>query len=259
MRLGAFVVSLAFVGLCPGCTKYAEIAPADESGLSHETRILYTELANAVAMYMSADSDDVEFPSYLARSLRNALIHVHNFDADREWRLGRDLFLAACSYVDLADDTRSMGIVVSASAAWASAWDNGERFTGNQAVDDLLRAYDLNVEPEGYLAGYYRVVSPEPLNQYALARRWMEIPGVDSTRPLPGWDLYEWGNSFFIGSMASLYPSPGYGWYFRYSVGWGDCPSGCTSGHRFGFKVSPDGAVRLLVNEGNPMSEYGSW
>lgn len=36
-------------------------------------------------------------------------------------------------------------------------------------------------------------------------------------------------------------------------VGWGDCPSGCISSHRWFYVVNQDGAIALLREEGEPV------
>jgi hypothetical protein len=39
----------------------------------------------------------------------------------------------------------------------------------------------------------------------------------------------------------------------KLTVGWGDCPAGCINSHVWTFRVAPDGGVKLLKDEGDPV------
>jgi hypothetical protein len=43
------------------------------------------------------------------------------------------------------------------------------------------------------------------------------------------------------------------GWQVRIRIGWGDCPAGCISQHRWVYAVSGSGEVSLVDEEGDPL------
>ena len=43
------------------------------------------------------------------------------------------------------------------------------------------------------------------------------------------------------------------GWEIEVRIGWGDCPAGCISEHRWRYVVSSSGNVSLLGEEGDPL------
>ena len=43
------------------------------------------------------------------------------------------------------------------------------------------------------------------------------------------------------------------GWEVLIRIGWGDCPAGCISEHRWRYAVARDGLVRLAGESGNPL------
>lgn len=45
------------------------------------------------------------------------------------------------------------------------------------------------------------------------------------------------------------------GWEVVIRIGWGDCPAGCISEHRWTYSVARDGTVALLGEEGDPLPD----
>lgn len=48
-------------------------------------------------------------------------------------------------------------------------------------------------------------------------------------------------------------PLPGGGYEIELTIGWGDCPAGCTNRHVWTFRVAPDGKVQLVSETGDPV------
>jgi hypothetical protein len=48
------------------------------------------------------------------------------------------------------------------------------------------------------------------------------------------------------------------GWQVTYTVGWGDCPSGCIYQHVWTYQVDADGTVTLLSETGDPLESSAS-
>ncbi|MEX0710478.1 MAG: carboxypeptidase-like regulatory domain-containing protein [Chloroflexota bacterium] len=45
------------------------------------------------------------------------------------------------------------------------------------------------------------------------------------------------------------------GWQVLIRIGWGDCPAGCISQHRWSYAVGRDGSIELLSEDGDPMPD----
>jgi len=45
------------------------------------------------------------------------------------------------------------------------------------------------------------------------------------------------------------------GWEVLIRIGWGDCPAGCISEHRWTYSVGADGGVKLVSDEGDAMPD----
>ena len=45
----------------------------------------------------------------------------------------------------------------------------------------------------------------------------------------------------------------GVGWQVLIRIGWGDCPAGCISQHRWTYAVGGDGSIELVSEDGDPM------
>lgn len=50
-------------------------------------------------------------------------------------------------------------------------------------------------------------------------------------------------------------PLEGGGWTIKVTVGWGDCPAGCIERHVWTHEVTPDGTVKLVSEEGDPVPQ----
>ena len=60
-------------------------------------------------------------------------------------------------------------VVLDKSAPWRSRWEQGERLTGVPELDDILLAYDIQIESGLFPdSGYYHVIVPREVNAYAL-------------------------------------------------------------------------------------------
>jgi hypothetical protein len=48
-------------------------------------------------------------------------------------------------------------------------------------------------------------------------------------------------------------PLPGGGYRIELTIGWGDCPAGCIDRHVWTYEVTPEGAVELVGETGDPV------
>jgi hypothetical protein len=85
-----------------------------------------------------------------------------------------------------------------------------------------------------------------PLNMAALAARFATVPGVIRAEP-----------NCCVGDGNDIRARPeNGGWRLEYSVGFGDCPAGCTGRRVWSFAVDNTGAVRYLGASGDPLPSW---
>ena len=131
-------------------------------------------------------------------------------------------------------------------SAWIDAWKAGQRFTGNQAVDLLLREYDLQLLEYNEYSHFEsaRLRSETPLNTLALSDQFDRIDGVKYADP-----------GGLIGDGNDIEAVLGNDFIeLRYSVGFGDCPAGCINRHYWTFRVFASGRVAFQGESGDPLS-----
>lgn len=234
-------IALVFPGT--GCD--AMLGPGDDfplvpdqgdEELNPVERSAYAEDAVRLALRYLSELDspalaDVEPPAALVASLYNALVRMDGFAHP-----ARDS--AAGIHTFPRPETREIMVRVDPAHEWANAWRAGEAQTGDPAVDHLVTTYGLAVDRfYRWTIGDYAVLrSADPLNAEALASRFRGIPGILAahTNGVAG-D----GNDIRARARDD-------GWRLDYSIGSGDCPSGCIHRHTWSFLVDDQGTVRYL-------------
>lgn len=225
-----------------------EIPAPTEASLSDSLRALYRTDAGRLSLRRVQEEDgetaqQVQLPDSLVESLYNALLHVHE---------GEDL-----DGRDTVVDTFRIHTFPSRSVhevsvtpeepppSWIDAWKAEQRFTGNEAVNLLLREYDLQVLEYNVseYSEYARLRSETPLNTLALSDQFDRIDGVKYADP---------GGAFGDGDDIEATLGDNY-IELRYSVGFGDCPSGCISRHYWTFRVFEGGRVAFRGESGDPL------
>ena len=103
------------------------------------------------------------------------------------------------------------------SKSWIKNWELGNRLTGNNDVDKLMKDYNLQIEnyfvwPDVHTVEIY---APFSLNMFALANHFSKVDGVLYARLN---EIEGDGNDIF-GFITNQYVE------FHYSLGFGDCPS----------------------------------
>lgn len=229
--------------------EFIRLPHADESQVPDSLKKAYIEDAGILTLHIvqevgSEVNDQVELPNELLTALYNALIYVYN---------ATDL-AARDSVVDMYDihvthtwAIRSLIVAIDSTKAWTQAWRKGERFTGQQQIDWLMVKYGLELEkyyefPWGHTV---TLASSRPINMAALAKRFAAIKGVTYAEPNGG-----------IGDGPGITAQAGTDhWLLTYSLGWGDCPSGCIDRHYWYFEVSTSGEVTYTGSSGTPIPE----
>lgn len=233
---------------CEGVVDPVPRAPAieapDESAVPGAERDRYRLDAARLALRWASEGRrletlPVEIPEDARRSLYAALLHVH---AATDLPARDTVVEVHAVHTFPRPELREVLIIAEADAEWVAAWERGERLTGYEPVDVLVRGWDLEpVRFHAWSTGPGAVLrSARPLNVAALAARFEEIEGIRSARP---------NGAVGDGNDIEAESESG-GWRLDYSVGWGDCPAGCIHRHHWLFRVKTDGTVRFLESRG---------
>ena len=245
-------LTLAVAG-ATGCNSV--LAPTDDTGIpsipqenveiSGPLQAAYQEDAARLALRFIMDAGgtargEVRIPQTLVSTFYNALTRVHAMNHP-----ARD------SVVDLyrihtfpAPATHELIVGVDPSQEWVKRWQQGNRLTGNRAIDALMEEFNLQLQQYYPWSSGHAVVlrSAEPLNIFALARRFSDVGGV------------RYAESNGVGGdgddiRATVVSS---GIRLDYSVGFGDCPAGCIDRHTWSFLVDSTGRTTYLGSSGAP-------
>ncbi|HMO60483.1 MAG TPA: hypothetical protein PKA46_00260 [Ferruginibacter sp.] len=208
-------------------------------------------------------ADSVNIPEIFVDSIENALYAIANMQfspvADTIKNLfGHTDFLTGSDSTHIRDLNYPFGlkqveVVVDNTTSWGAAWNAGNYYpTTNDTVNYLMSMYQLKIEPSAFqfyaTKTIYVVSSPYAIQANALAKQFehLSLVGAGYARA-----LYQVGDG---NSIRADFTNSGINLFFRYSCG--DCPSGCTIGRNWYFKVQEqDCTVDYLSVEdwGNPM------
>jgi hypothetical protein len=235
--------------MAPG-DDYPRLQPASQRVPDGPVRSAYEEDAVRLAIRHlvengSPSQHDVEPPAQLVASMFNALERVHAFAHP-----ARDTVVDVYRIHTFPHpQTRQVMVRVDPAHEWTRAWSAGNSLTGNSTVDSLVARYDLT------LRNYFRwsigevalLRAGRPLNMTALAARFAPIGGVI------------WAEQDGVGGDGAdiRVSRSGDGWRLDYSIGYGDCPSGCINRRTWSFSVSAAGTVRYLGASGSPPPPIG--
>ena len=228
-----------------------EVPLSSDTDLPDSVQALYREDAARLALRYLYEHDEeaadeqVELPEPLVTSLYNALVRVH---AVRDLP-ARDSVVALYRIHTFPNPAmRSLIVAVDSTAGWVEAWRQGRRLTGQRRIDALMEQYDLSLE-EFHRWSWTDIAvlsTAEPLNLRALAPLFSSVPSVTYAEP-----------NGYLGDGNDITAEAGGGegaafWRLQYSVGYGDCPAGCTARRTWTFRVHADGDVQYLGASGSP-------
>lgn len=131
----------------------------------------------------------------------------------------------------------SIYVGVDLSYGWTQQWQNLNTTTGIISLDNLLSTYGFTV------TGFYTFGS-----NYAVLTTSQNInvqPVCDSILTFGG-VLYSEPNSLVGDGNKITYTKYGSDRFYDFTVGYGDCPAGCTGQHTFKFKVYDNCSVDYL-------------
>lgn len=252
--ISTFIISLLSLSCSSGTDPeisgaafdFTEIITVTGTNLPDSTRNLYKEDATRLALREilsvgSSDTGKVEIPDDLVNTIYNGLSHIYSSE-----NAAKDsVFNLYSIHTSRWPVLHSLIVSVDSTKTWVKSWREGNRLTGNNKIDDIMNDYDL--ELENYYAWSFdhavALFSENPVNIKALASLFGPINGVRYSEP----------NSFAGDSNNITAEDKESHWEFTFSVGWGDCPSGCISRHFWKFSVHPDGTVDFTGSSGSPI------
>lgn len=135
-------------------------------------------------------------------------------------------------------------VAVDTSFGWTQNWQNLITITGIAGLDSLLAKYGFTVTDFTILADtlgniypdFATLTTDQNINVQPVCDSIEFFSGVNYSEPKPyigDGDRIDY--AFFNNAM-----------YCDFSIGYGDCPSGCTSRRYYNFKVYPDCSVSFL-------------
>lgn len=189
--------------------------------------------------------DSIEIPQVHADTILNALIAVYNATS----LPARDTIVSMYNIHSFPNpNINSFSVAADSNLIWMQQLKNGIFPTGNSTIDSLTNLYNLYVWNYSNFTSFlgYDVVyfqSDSNYNIQPLSIIYQSIPGVYYSEPV-GWG----GDGNNITSTINSDHVE-----LVYSVGWGDCPSGCIERRFFKFKVYYDCSVEFVNSYGSSL------
>jgi hypothetical protein len=126
---------------------------------------------------------------------------------------------------------------VDISYSWTSSWQSLNTTTGISALDNLLSTYGFTVTSFSTFGGNYATLTTtQNINTKPLCDSLETFAGVIYSEPV---SPIGYGNEIVYNKIGSDR-------FYNFTVGYGDCNSGCIAKHTFKFKVYDDCSVQYL-------------
>ena len=196
----------------------------------------------------SPDTSLIEVPALHRDSVLSGLAAICNLGATLE---ADSVFRSYCihSYPN-GYIRRSLHVKVDTSFAWARQWAGLLNTTGNAPLDAFMALHGFT------LSSYFCLSAHEYLNNFATitadhALNWKAF--ADSLALFPGVLYVDLQQSLVIGDNNRITYQRDAARNYTFYLGWGDCPSGCTSSKVWKYKVDDLCNVTLTsVTQGGP-------
>ena len=244
------VAAVALIVACEGATAPRSFqSKVDDSLVPEPLRAAYHDDAARLALReLEGDGyDGISIPPDAVQPYYNALVLVYNATALPARDTVVDVYgIHSFPY----PATRNLYMIVAGDQPWAQRLAQDSVPTGNAVVDQLLSDYDLSFSRAYNMStGELLIVlrSANALNMDALAPKFLAAPGVRGAGPDHGCCD---GNDI-DGSIEEAHV------LLDYSVGYGDCPSGCIGRRFYHFAAHADGTVEYLGASGSPPPRPG--
>lgn len=210
----------------------------NDSNIDDSLKILFlNDAARMSIIQMNEDltlQNEILIPDTILLKYYGALIAVYNSDEEHT------------SEVKDIHDYRSHGVKrflwsIDLSAPWMENWKNDNMFTGIEKLDNIITTYDIEIleiytHSSGYLVSY---TTGEYVNNKKFPSLFNNIEYIIHSEINLVIGDGDWITASEIGFFIIL----------TYSVGRGDCPSGCDYRHYWEFLVNKN---KVIFNK-----EYG--
>lgn len=219
--------------------KYSE---TDLKPLNDSTKALYYNDASFIELgQIVKDSikkvNQIELDEDAILSYYEDLLYIYN----NSYKLSNSFFEKGSSiHSHGANTLYQITVSIDTNKSWAGNWKNGIKITGIDEIDAIINSY--NLEPSFLFDSkniyWYEIQSRRPINYFSLMEKFKntsEFINVEPTVLIGG------------GSQISLTMDENYK-YYKYTFGWGDCPSGCINYHYWEIKLK--GKEIELIDEG---------
>jgi hypothetical protein len=251
-ELLAILVPILIVG---GCDLFSYsssgsatlIALADDTMVPVQKKEIYRADAARLALREVRESKPLqdaspEIPADKAENYYRALVHIYN--SASAWGDTVTKIIPIHTFPDI--ELKQMIVSFEDGLKWTQPWRDGDRFTGNPAVDSLLTRFDLHLRNYYDWPWAHAVVleASRFLNLRAVSKKFSSIEGVRYAEP-NGW--MGDGNN-----IQAEWPDPLL-LQLTYSIGYGDCPAGCINRRFWDFEVYINGTVNFLRAYGSPL------
>jgi Secretion system C-terminal sorting domain len=199
----------------------------------------------------TADSGSIHILEAFSKPIFESLAAVYNSTFYSEIDSIFNIYCIKNLEVDEASGYTSNEIYISldTNVAWTQYWLNGIDSSGNAAIDSLLAGVTYAVY-QPFLPGTVRLVFEDVLNLVPLVQFLAAVDGVNYAEQVPS---YGQDNSITHFQQNSVH-------FFDFYLGWGDCPSGCTSGRIWRFRVAqPSCEVTFLGASGASIPSFDGY
>lgn len=227
------------------------IVEAEDGNLPDSVKSELEKSARELALraVIEQDSTTLEVPENLVQTFYNGLIHILKSGIPQAEQAAEEFGVRARpafkhNEVLVYPDT-------SEASDWLNAWRNGETFTGNSSIDELIEKYDLTLknfsELQSQTVALAVLQSARFVNPIPIANDFAKLPVMS--------DSYT-GVNMLVGDGSDITADIQQAVVrYRFEYGWGDCPAGCISRHFWDFGVTAEGDVDFLGEGGNALPD----
>jgi hypothetical protein len=178
--------------------------------------------------------DSIVIPASYQDTIMKGLAAIYNLTSFQP----RDsVFDNYCIHQDISTIYTDIYVGLDTSYAWTHNWQNLNTATGIPALDNLLSTYGFSVVYySNFGSPYARLSTSQHINAVPLCDSLDQFGGVNYSEP----------DSYMGDGNRVEYHTSGSDRFYDFSVGYGDCPAGCTSRLYFKFKVDAGCAVTYI-------------
>lgn len=181
--------------------------------------------------------DSIKIPQNYQDTIWAGLAAIFNLSSNIE----RDsVFDNYCIHHDASNFiNHNIYVKVDVSYNWTQQWQNLITNTGISALDNLLSTYGFSITNFSTFVNVATLSTTQNINVIPLCDSIATFAGVQYSEPKT---IIGSGNEITYNTIATDR-------YYNFTVGYGDCPSGCIGKHTFKYKVYSNCSVDYLGKE----------